>query len=199
MYGLSLGIQQVNEILPKPVYALLSGLNASTVGIVALAAVKLAEGAIKDNLTRILVITGACAGLCYNALWYFPAIITLSGVVTVVWDMWLEARIRKLRLYVRRRRDTTQMAAEAGEHIDLETIVPREEEVDGESSGAVHRRAGPVQSAEHSKAPSIVSQVEPLQPGIGIGANHAISLRVGISVLLLFVGTYHGSLALCFI
>lgn len=35
MYGLSLGVQQMNEILPGPVYALLSGLNASTVGIIA--------------------------------------------------------------------------------------------------------------------------------------------------------------------
>ena len=40
MYGLSLGVQRMNEILPSPVYALLSGLNASTVGIIALAAVQ---------------------------------------------------------------------------------------------------------------------------------------------------------------
>lgn len=40
MYGLSLGVQRINEILPGPVYALLSGLNASTVGIVAVAAVQ---------------------------------------------------------------------------------------------------------------------------------------------------------------
>jgi hypothetical protein len=39
MYGLSLGVQRLNNVLPAAVYALLSGLNASTVGIVALAAV----------------------------------------------------------------------------------------------------------------------------------------------------------------
>lgn len=32
MYALSLGISRVNDVLPSPVYALLSGLNASTVG-----------------------------------------------------------------------------------------------------------------------------------------------------------------------
>jgi chromate transport protein ChrA len=40
MYGLSLGVQQMPDRLPPVVYALLSGLNASTVGIVALAAVQ---------------------------------------------------------------------------------------------------------------------------------------------------------------
>lgn len=40
MYGLSLGVQKMPEKLPPPAYALLSGLNASTVGIIALAAVQ---------------------------------------------------------------------------------------------------------------------------------------------------------------
>jgi len=40
MYALSLGIQRIGEQLPDIVYALLSGLNASTVGIIALAAVQ---------------------------------------------------------------------------------------------------------------------------------------------------------------
>jgi len=40
MYALSLGVQHINDRLPNAVYALLSGLNASTVGIVALAAVQ---------------------------------------------------------------------------------------------------------------------------------------------------------------
>lgn len=68
MYALSLGIGQVSDAFPKPVCALLSGLNASTVGIIALAAVQLAEKAISDHMTRVLVIFGACAGLCYGAL-----------------------------------------------------------------------------------------------------------------------------------
>jgi chromate transport protein ChrA len=40
MFGLALGVQQIDEVLPAPAYAFLSGLNASTVGIVALAAVQ---------------------------------------------------------------------------------------------------------------------------------------------------------------
>jgi chromate transport protein ChrA len=40
MYGLSLGVQKMPDRLPPIVYAFLSGLNASTVGIIALAAVQ---------------------------------------------------------------------------------------------------------------------------------------------------------------
>ncbi|PVH93243.1 hypothetical protein DM02DRAFT_619409 [Periconia macrospinosa] len=84
MYALSLGVQRMNEVLPAPVYPLLSGLNASTVGIIALAAVQLGEKAIRDKLTRILVILGACAGLCYNALWYFPLLMLQTGATESV-------------------------------------------------------------------------------------------------------------------
>ncbi|KAK4694847.1 chromate transporter, partial [Lecanoromycetidae sp. Uapishka_2] len=54
MYGLSVGIAHVGNTLPPPVYALLSGLNAATVGIIALAAVRLSERAVTDKLTRFL-------------------------------------------------------------------------------------------------------------------------------------------------
>lgn len=40
MYALSLGVQEMPEKLPSIVYALLSGMNSSTVGIIALAAVQ---------------------------------------------------------------------------------------------------------------------------------------------------------------
>ncbi|KAH7337746.1 chromate ion transporter [Rhizoctonia solani] len=96
MYALSLGIEKVDEVLPSPVYALLSGLNASTVGIIALSAVQLARKAITDPLTRLLVLLGACAGLCYNALWYFPILIAIGGCMTVVWDHWLRGRVGRI-------------------------------------------------------------------------------------------------------
>jgi hypothetical protein len=43
MFGLSLGVQKISNVLPGIVYALLSGLNAATVGLVALAAVQVSE------------------------------------------------------------------------------------------------------------------------------------------------------------
>lgn len=86
MYGLAVGIGRIGERLPDPVYALLSGLNAATVGIIALAAVQLSEKAITDRLTRILVFFGGIAGMLYTALWYFPSLMVIGGCITVTWD-----------------------------------------------------------------------------------------------------------------
>lgn len=86
MYGLAVGIQHIDDTLPAPVYALITGLNAATVGIIALAAVQLSQKAIKDTLTRILVFVGGTAGMLYNALWYFPVLMVGGGIATVIWD-----------------------------------------------------------------------------------------------------------------
>lgn len=87
MYGLSVGISRVGSSLPLPVYALISGLNAATVGIIALAAVRLAEKAITDRLTRALVYLGGIMGILYTALWYYPVLMIGAGITTIVWDM----------------------------------------------------------------------------------------------------------------
>lgn len=87
MYGLSVGVSRVGNTLPIPVYALLSGLNAATVGIIALAAVRLSERAITDRLTRALVYLGGVMGMLYTALWYYPVLMIGAGIVTTVWDL----------------------------------------------------------------------------------------------------------------
>ncbi|KAK3403431.1 chromate transporter-domain-containing protein [Sordaria brevicollis] len=87
MYALAVGVSKIDETLPRPVYALLSGLNAGTVGVIALAAVELSEKAITDRLTRILVFLGATAGMLYNALWYFPVLMLASGIATLINDL----------------------------------------------------------------------------------------------------------------
>lgn len=87
MYGLSVGIAHVGNTLPSPVYALLSGLNAATVGIIALAAVRLSERAITDKLTRFLVYLGGLMGMLYTALWYYPVIMAGCGFATLIWDL----------------------------------------------------------------------------------------------------------------
>lgn len=87
MYGLAVGVSRVGSTLPRPVYALLSGLNAATVGIIALAAVRLAERAITDKLTRTLVYLGGVLGMLYRALWYYPVLMIGAGIATVIWDL----------------------------------------------------------------------------------------------------------------
>lgn len=109
MYGLSLGISRVGDVLPGPAYALLSGLNAATVGIIALAAVQLSQKAVTDKVTRVLLFLGASAGMLYNALWYFPVLIVLAGLVTIAWDLrWLHPLLEKASKVVRRIRQTAE-------------------------------------------------------------------------------------------
>jgi chromate transport protein ChrA len=105
MFGLSIGVSNIQNTLPRAVYALLSGLNAATVGIIALAAVELSDKAVTDQLTRILVFLAAMAGMLYNALWYFPVLMVLSGCATVTHDYrWLHRPARSLKTLVLRLR-----------------------------------------------------------------------------------------------
>ncbi|KAF2482237.1 chromate transporter-domain-containing protein [Neohortaea acidophila] len=100
-WGLALGVSSINNRLPAPAYALLSGLNSATVGIIALAAVQLSHKAITDTITRILVFLGAICGMLYNALWFFPVLMAAGGLTTIVWDykvlpsIWRFVRRRK--------------------------------------------------------------------------------------------------------
>ncbi|KAF3902475.1 hypothetical protein ABW21_db0202634 [Orbilia brochopaga] len=98
MYGLSIGVANIGEQMPSPVYALLSGLNAATVGIIALAAVQLSEKAIIDQMSRVLVFLGGAVGMLYSALWFFPVLMVAGGMAAVVWDFrWVHKFFRSIR------------------------------------------------------------------------------------------------------
>ncbi|OCK81585.1 chromate ion transporter [Lepidopterella palustris CBS 459.81] len=202
MYGLSLGVQRMNEVLPRIVYALLSGLNASTVGIIALAAVQLADKAIKDKITRILVILGACAGLCYNALWYFPILMLIGGLATVIWDGWLRQRIGKLRTNLQRRKAHPQREAEESAPIES---VALEEQQEPSNSEAVQRRAATSSSKgristelseanitrDNQKGDLNTAPVnsEDIAPAADTSA-HAIPVKWGICIIVVFLATF---------
>ena len=112
MFGLAVGVSHIQQQLPDIVYALLSGLNASTVGIIALAAVQLSQSAIKDQLSRILVIFGACAGLCYTALWYFPILMLFGGLVAAIWDTWMGKKVTDALDKFKKKKSDSQALAE---------------------------------------------------------------------------------------
>ncbi|KAG8902638.1 hypothetical protein FRC01_009528, partial [Tulasnella sp. 417] len=87
MFGFAQGVASIGDTLPTLVYALLSGLNASTVGIVAVAAFQLSERSITDPLSRVIIIFTGGAGMLYKALWYFPLLMVVSGLLTCWWDV----------------------------------------------------------------------------------------------------------------
>lgn len=118
MYGISIAVSHIGDTIPSQAYALLSGLNSATVGIVLLAAVQLSQKSITDKVTRILVFLGASAGLLYNALWYFPLLMFLAGCVTVVYDYrFLHSPVKWVVQLFKRKRSVpaAEMGAEMGE------------------------------------------------------------------------------------
>jgi hypothetical protein len=181
MYCLSLGVQRMNETLPSPVYALLSGLNASTVGIIALGAVQLAEMAIKDDITRILVIVGACAGVCYNALWYFPILMVIGGLVTFLWDSHFKPQIAKFKAR-RRLQSSPDGFTEATAGMDAAPIDALE--ANSSSATTVQRKKQPAEvDSSGSSEMSAHGFPEALAE-----KDHTIQVRVGIPIIIFFFG-----------
>ncbi|KAF8468956.1 chromate transporter-domain-containing protein [Kalaharituber pfeilii] len=220
MFALALGIKNVDEKLPTAVYALLSGLNSATVGIVALAAVQLAEKAITDKLSRLLVVLGACAGLCYTALWYFPVLILIGGIFTVAWDCWgrgVVGRYRERRK-ARKASKTASGAAAAEGQESANGAGIRLERIASASSAAgnanlQHRRANAADDDETRKdierqEPSSATEAENVAQDVENSEQqegwtrrggtdmlaHAIPVKVGIAIIIGFFASFIGVL-----
>ncbi|KAK9459220.1 chromate transporter-domain-containing protein [Lipomyces oligophaga] len=86
MFFLAVGVGQIGDTLPIPVYALLSGLNAAICGVILLAAINLSNKAITDKLSFALIFLGGAAGICYTSLWYFPVLMAGGGITAVIFD-----------------------------------------------------------------------------------------------------------------
>jgi len=165
MFALSLGVQRISDTLPEPAYAFLSGLNASTVGIIAVAAVQLAEKCIKDQLARILVIFGACAGLCYSALWYYPVLVVAGGMTAVTWDLWLGRKVRKLKQqWEARRRRAADKAAAAEDEAAAITVSDGSNPLVGKSESIELRAPEPAATTDAKPNATLVHRRQ-VQPG----------------------------------
>lgn len=176
MYGLALGISHVGDTLPEPVYALLCGLNAATVGIIALAAVQLARHAITDKLSRLLVFFGAAAGMLYTALWYFPVLMVAAGTTTVVWDSrWFLSIVQSI--HTRFARSKSQDTAP----VDVELAK-------GSTSTLATSRAGKDRSTAETNE---MNEIDPPDSEIeGAVDIQLIPWRTGLCIVGLFVASF---------
>lgn len=86
MAALGAGVRKFPERLPPIVLALLTGLNAAAVGLIALAAYQLSLSSITDPVTRLLVLASASFGICYHAPWMYPLLVFAGGLVTLLYD-----------------------------------------------------------------------------------------------------------------
>ncbi|KAJ5814566.1 chromate transporter-domain-containing protein [Penicillium riverlandense] len=190
MYALSVGVQNLSRTLPDPVYALLSGLNAATVGIVAVSAVQLSEKAIQDNISRILIIFGACAGLCYNALWYFPVLMLIGGLVIATWDGWLYSQLQRTKIAWKNRHKRPADSEEANSSsMVMEStqstppgLVERNERIRS-------RKVSPDETLPQCSG-ALVNSTRSTQTGTSQSPKYGIRVRSGLAILAVFFASF---------
>jgi len=192
MYALSIGVSRIGETLPLPVYALLSGLNAATVGVIALAGVQLASKAITDRVSRLIVVLSACAGLCYTTLWYFPILMLIGGFTTTVWDNWVRSAVGRLKAKWRRKRSPIRPVTTADVPITgTEDIVMQRRDADPGNDMTSRRsvKSGSRVSVHLSAGagPEIGTPTGRTIPGL-IQQAHGISVKVGVVIIVSFFG-----------
>lgn len=204
MYGLSLGMSQVGDRLPAPVYALLSGLNSATVGIIALAAVQLAEKAITDKMTRIVVCFGGAAGILYSSLWYFPLLMVAGGLATVTWDLRIGHksldRVRRV-LTSRNHEDERQVTEDSARIESQDPIIQQPSATISENSVQL-RRARTQQDSTLPVAERTTSQPSdpissPQHQGTQIrGVLALLSWKRGLLIIAFFIASFVAVLTL---
>jgi len=191
MFGLAQGVSRIETILPNPVYALLSGLNAATVGLIALAGFQLSTRTITDGLSRTVLIGTACAGMLYTALWYFPVLMIIGALLAIVWDLWMKVwmkkeflRLRKQFNDSRKRRRVVPPSA-----LPSEEGVPEEiSEVPGDEIGMTdHGEKGAEGAQETTVAQgSQGSQGTTAEPDSPL----SITMTQGIAIIIAFFGIF---------
>jgi len=205
MYALAIGVSHISNTLPLPVYALLSGLNAATVGVIAFAAVQLATKAITDPLTRLIVVFSACGGMCYSALWYFPVLMVVGGMTTVVWDLWGRNFIGKLKIRWRRRRPQAEILVMADTTLPLDNRVGHNgggDQVSLRSIQSLKSTTGSVQLRQHGPSARVDPETnegtilvpkeranEVSRPE-AVSNVHIVSAKVGLAVVIVFLASF---------
>jgi chromate transport protein ChrA len=172
MFGLAQGVSRINSILPDPVYALLSGLNAATVGLIALAGVQLSTRTITDGLSRTVLIGAACAGMLYTALWYFPVLIIVGAVLAIVWDLWMKKEVARLRKHFNDSRKRRRVVSSPA--------LPREEGFPEENSG------DNIGMTDHDEKRAEGAQVLPAEPDSPSAPPLSVTPKQGIVIIIAF-------------
>ncbi|GAA5892932.1 uncharacterized protein JCM6883_007518 [Sporobolomyces salmoneus] len=80
------GVQQIPSTLPGIVFALFTGINAATVGLVALAAHRLSNKVVTDQATRVLLLLSGAIASCYESQWLYPVLMVAGGLTTLLVD-----------------------------------------------------------------------------------------------------------------
>lgn len=75
---------------------LTQGLNASAVGLVALAAYQLSQKVVTDKISRLLLFFSAAIACCYESQWLYPVLMVAGGSTTLAYDTTMLYRARRV-------------------------------------------------------------------------------------------------------
>lgn len=131
-----------------------------------------------------MVIFGACAGLCYTALWYFPALVGIGGVVAVVWDLYLSRAIGRFRAKRQQRRINQQRVAEESSSTTTTSIPLRDM---SSTQASTSRRTATLQEQPTKQLTTNAEAAEPNMEEIPESQNYTYTLSLWQSILIFFL------------
>jgi len=144
------------------------------------------------------VIFGACAGLCYSTLWYFPLLIFIGAVVTVIWDTWLQQQIGKIQ--AKRASRKAGENVEAVEASNIESVAveeqPQESPVEGLQRRTTQATTSELSTSEQMETVASSSALRPnedsqARAGAAMRTDtttHGIPVKLGIGLIATFLG-----------
>ena len=152
-------------------------------------------------MTRILVIAGACAGICYNAFWYLPVLIVVGGIIAVLWDTWLAQKVGKFQAQWENKRRRTRNEAGDVEETSATQDIQLPQRLQVRRPEAVKRRtqassstdrivseggdAGPERA--NSQRSTGLETITDSTPVIDV-KTYTISIKLGTSLIAGFLG-----------
>jgi len=140
MTGVAFAVRRIPETLPNIVFALFTGLNAATVGLVALAAYQLSKKVVTDQTTLLLLFFSGAIASCYESQWLYPVLMVAGGATTLIVD---QAALYRTRRNLKRSTNSSPVTEEP--------IVPVEQ-----IEMQLPRPAAPVATKSHSSGMDIV-------------------------------------------
>jgi chromate transport protein ChrA len=157
---------------------------------------KLASKAITDPLTRILVIFGACAGLCYSALWYFPVLVLIGGVAAVIWDLFLSRAIGRYLAKRQQKRINEQRVVEENQATELTSIALQDMSTTTQAS-SIQRRTATPQPQTAKLATANAEATERVVEEVPESQNHTYSFTLwqSIAIVICFFASFAAILA----
>jgi chromate transport protein ChrA len=142
-----------------------------------------------------LVIFGACAGLCYSALWYFPVLVVIGGVAAVIWDLFLSRAIGRFLAKRQQERINQQRVVEENQQTATSSI-PLQDMSTTQSSSSQQRRTATPQPQTTKLATSNTEAAERIAE-VPQSPDHTYSFTLwqSIAIVIIFFTSFAAILA----